>query len=241
LFAHNSRKEIRIMSRNAVEKQTVELFGQYVGSRLLSNRAVVPVRGNKQPAAGIQNYNNGVDLSQPFGPYEGLGVINGPLSGILAVDLDRCDLNPPVDFNVKTSKGGHIYLPWQGERRKTNFAPGVDVLGTGGYSIFTGPGKEFVSPALADPGTVTDWLSSLSPSPMKRIETEDEDRAFTQSVRPDSANRECVYSAKLDALGYPLKVGTIMKTYVSQMRNTQEGARNTMCHRYALEVYRCRG
>lgn len=229
------------MTTTDVQKKTIDLFGSDLGADLLNNKAIVPVRADKQPAAGIRDYNNGVDLNQPFGPYEGLAIINGRLSGIVAVDLDRHDLIPPVDFNVKTNKGGHIYIPWQGERRKSNFAPGVDVLGAGGYSIFTGPGKDFVSPVLADPAAVTDWLSSLSTSPLKRVGTEDKDRGSSQSVVTDSENRECVYKAKLDALGYPLRIDTITKTYVSQMRNTQEGARNTMCHRYALEMYRCGG
>lgn len=76
---------------------------------------------------------------------------------------------------------------------------------------------------------------------MKRIESEDQERDCSQSVGTDSENRECAYKEKLEALGYPLRIDTITKTYVSQMKNTREGVRNTLCHRYALEVYRCGG
>lgn len=246
------------MTDTDIREQTLALFGPELGSKVLTNGAVLPVRANKRPAAGIRGYNNGVDLSAPFGPYDGLAVVNGPLSGIVAVDIDRQDLQPPVDFNVRTSKGGHIWIPWQEERRQPNFIPGVDILGTGGYSIFTGPGKEFISPIFADRDLVMDWLASLSTqsrkttataststststSTLKRAGTGNGARASVQSIVPESETRECVYWEKLAALGFELKVDTITQTYVSQMRNTAEGARNIMCHRYALEVYRCGG
>ncbi|SDM65737.1 hypothetical protein SAMN05660642_03034 [Geodermatophilus siccatus] len=251
----------------AVAQTTIDLLGETLGFHLLGNRAILPVQGNKKPAAGIRNFNNGVDLDQFKGPWAGLAIINGERSGVLVVDIDKPDLAPPVSFNVKTEKGGHIWIPWEGERRQRSFAPGVDILGTGGYAIFSGPGKEFISSAFADRATVWDWLSSLSgqssedpaPAPgtctctstlactctststLKIVGTGNDARAYVQSVVPESENRECVYREKLAALGFDLKVDTITKTYASQMRNTPEGSRNVLCHRYALEVYRCGG
>lgn len=153
------------MSKSEVSKTTIDLFGREVGQRLLDNRVILPVKADKSPAQGFFRYNDGADLDKPFGSYEGLAIINGPLSGIVAVDLDSTDLNPPVELNVRSRKGGHIFLPWQGQKRQTRIAPSVDMLGAGGYSIFTGPGKEFISPKLADPRFVTDWLASLPPPP----------------------------------------------------------------------------
>lgn len=253
--------------KEVVAQTTINLLGETLGLHLLNNRVILPVQGNKKPAAGIRDFNNGVDLNQFKGPWAGLAIINGERSGVLVVDIDRPDLAPPVPFNVKTEKGGHIWIPWQGEPRQHNFVPGVDILGTGGYAIFNGPGKEFISSAFADPAPVWDWLSSLSgqsseepaPAPrtctctstlactciststLKIVGTGSGTRAYDQGVVPESENRECVYREKLAALGYDLRVNTITKTYASQMKNTSEGSRNVLCHRYALEVYRCGG
>jgi hypothetical protein len=243
------------MVKAAVQQKTIELLGPDLGLQLLNSRAILPVQANKQPAAGIRDYNNGVELNKPIGPWAGLAIINGPLSGIVAVDIDRHDLAPPVSFNVKTQKGGHIWIPWQGERRQHNFVPGVDILGTGGYSIISGPDKEFISSVVADRATVINWLSSLlaqslkDPAPaiatttssLKIVEPGNGARESSQSMVPESETRECVYRTRMAALGFDLRVDTITKTYASQMRNTPEGARNAMCHRYALEVYRCGG
>jgi hypothetical protein len=231
------------MSKTSVVKQTIELFGPELGGRLLDRNAIVPVRANKQPAVGIRDYNNGVDLSRPFGPYDGLAIINGAPSGILTVDLDRQDLYPPVDFNVETTKGGHIYLPWSGERRKTNFAPGVDVLGAGGYSIFTGPGRSFVSPAFADATTIDNWLTTLTPHPLKSLSIEDVRRGYEQRVKGESVSRECItpYPDKVRNHGYELRLDTINKTYVTQMRTAPVGTRNERLFIGACELYKCGG
>lgn len=233
------------MTDNNVERiysNTIDCFGEDFGKRLINNSAIVPVDGRKAPARGIHNYNAGVDLSKPFGEYVGLAIVNGPLSNVLAVDLDTYDIKPPVSFNVQTTKGGHIYLPWKGERRKTNFAPGVDILGAGGYSIFWGPGKEFVSPALADTMIVSDWLTTLTPNSMKSLLDEGVRRESKEGVLGESVSRECIatpYPEKVRNHGYELRLETISKTYVTQMRNTKEGSRSDRLYISACQLYRC--
>lgn len=233
------------MTENKIESIysiTIDCFGETFGRQLIDNQAILPVNANKAPAHGIYNHNAGVDLTEPFGNYVGLAIVNGPPSNVLTVDLDKYDPTPPVPFNVRTTKGGHIYLPWQGERRKTNFAPDIDILGAGGYSIFWGPGKQFVSPAIADATDVSDWLATLTPHSLKSLLDESVGRESKERVLGESVSRECIstpYPEKVRNHGFELRTGTIGKTYVTQMRKTQQGARNDRLFISACELLRC--
>ncbi len=134
-----------------IRETTLDRFGTELGEHLLANRAILPTM-DKKPAMDIRGYNGGVDLSQRHGPYNGLAVINGPLSNILVIDFDDSNLNPPAPFNVETTKGGHVYTKWAGQRRKIGIAPGVDLLGQGGYAEFAGAGRHFIRlPSLTRP------------------------------------------------------------------------------------------
>jgi hypothetical protein len=216
-----------------LEQATRACWGD-VADRLLDSQAIVPVSVDKKPT--VPHWRDGVD---PFGDYrfDGLAVVNGARTGITAVDVDEQSLTPPVSFNVQTSKGGHIYVPFGGERRKVRLAPGVDLLAEGGYSIFYGTGKKFISPGLADPDVVYGWLSSLTPTCMD----------WTEGINGGSLQIECkdgvyaTYRAELAEKGYRLEVETIMRGYVSQLRGTPPGQRNSRLFRLAIEVVRVGG
>lgn len=223
-----------------IQKTTRDLFGTDLGQRLLDNQAIIPL-SDKRPARGIVEHNNGVDLSKPFGEYNGLGFLNGPRSGILVVDLDTHDLIPPAPFNVETTKGGHVYTRWDGQPRKTAVAPKVDLLGFGGYTEFAGPGKKFVSPNLAEESVVFGWLGSMSLPSLKGVLGGSTGRGFEESVWGDSKRREyeTAYPDKVRQYGYELRTETIGKRYATAMRRASEGERNTRLFRYGLEVIRC--
>jgi hypothetical protein len=224
-----------------IENVTIDCFGSQLGGTLLQSGAILPVIG-KRPATGISHHNDGVDLSRSYGDFDGLAIINGPLSGILAVDLDDTRLTPPAPFNVVTGKGGHIYTKWDGQRRRIAFAKHVDLLGAGGYCVFFGPGRRFVSANLADSSSVVQWLGKLSPHHLKSLSGDSEGRASTQGVKTESVGREYkhgAYAQKLDWHGYELRVENISKRYASAMSNAEEGTRNDRLYRYSLEVYRC--
>ncbi|WP_157944064.1 bifunctional DNA primase/polymerase [Blastococcus atacamensis] len=186
----------------------------------------------------IPGWQRGVDPDRDLGAFNGLAILNGEASGVTTIDLDTTDLMPPVNFNVRTAKGGHIYIPWNQHRRWVGFAPKVDLLGAG-YAVFFGPGKSFLSPDLADPSIMDPWLQSLNPSYLMRVESESPSSECRKSVSTEGVDRECMYKDKLQALGYPLRTDTISKTYASQVRNASEGERNDRLYRSALEVIRC--
>lgn len=219
-----------------IRETTLDCFGSELGQYLLDNKAVVPVREKR---AFIKGWQHGVDPDGRYGAFDGLAVINGARSGILTVDIDSLDISPPAPFNVRTTHGGHIYLPWEGEKRQIDFVASIDLLGTGGYAVFAGQGKTFLHHNLADRAKVTDWLSSFKPPPLKGMKTVGYASGFLQLVKPVSVDSECRYKEKLEELGYFLELETISKQYASQMRNTPEGVRNKTCHRLALEVIRC--
>ncbi len=220
---------------DSIRQATIECFGPDLGRHLLDNRAILPVWGKVCKVPGWQY---GIDPDGEYGGHDGLAILNGPRSGIATIDIESVDVHPPVGFNVRTAKGGHIYMPWSGHRRLPAFAAKIDVLGAG-YAVFFGPGKTFLHAKLATPAVMDPWLQSLNPSYLKRVETEGSDSESRQEVPTEGVDRECMYKKKLADLGYPLRVDTISKTYASQVRNAAEGERNTRLYRSAIEVIRC--
>jgi hypothetical protein len=168
-----------------IEQTTIDCFGVELGNKLLRKQAIIPTL-DKKPAPGVKDYNKGVPLDRLY-KADGIGVINGPLSGICTYDLDSKSLVPPAPFNVESKKGGHIYVPWSDQARSIGAADHVDVLGRGGYSVFHSPNHSFKHSLFADPAVMQSWLDSLSASPlMKRVATENGDRVSAESV-----DREC--------------------------------------------------
>lgn len=219
----------------SIRETTLACFGPRLGNHLLASRAVLPV---VDKVCHIPGWPRGVDPDGDFGEFNGLAILNGEKSGLTTIDIDSMDVVPPLDFNVRTSKGGHIYIPWKQHKRWIGLAPKVDLLGAG-YAAFFGPGKSFISPALADPAVMDSWLQSLNPSYLMRVEAGSLDSESLKSVLTEGVDRECMYKDKLEALGYPLRRDTISKTYASQVRNAREGERNDRLYRSALEVIRC--
>ena len=217
------------------QETALDLFGSELGSHLIRNKAVLPVQG-KIPAGGIKGWPNGVDLDRAY-DFDGLAIINGERSGITCYDLDSRDLIPPVSPNVETAKGCHLYTPWEGERRLIRKAPGVDLLGQGGYSIFWGKGKDFKDNNLADASVVRSWFNSLVPI-TSNVVSPSSTNAWNMGIN-GILTIGAEYSRLMDEKGYKLELDWIANNYAGTMKRVETGKRNNELFRYAVEIVRC--
>ena len=71
----------------------------------------------KHPKAAITGWPDGFDSTVEI-RFHSLGLLVGPKSGITVWDIDRHDLTPPVEPNVTTANGYHVYTAHDGEARR---------------------------------------------------------------------------------------------------------------------------
>lgn len=217
-----------------LEEITKRLFGDDA-DRLLQAHAIIPLIDQSKPKAGMVGWRDGFDPAREV-QFHSLGLLVGERSGITVWDADTHDLTPPVDPNVKTAKGWHIYTPHQNESRAIKPVAGLDVLGNRGFAIFYGRNKEFLHPRLADSKVMTDWFNTLDqkspPIPSRDIE---------QSHRAESKSRviEQSYCEFLETQGYVLDHESVRNQYVKTMGSVEEGSRNVTLYRYTREMARC--
>ncbi len=116
-------------------------------------------------------------------PDANIGILTGPESGILALDVDgkqgeeslielgRRGCRLPDTFNVRTGGGGqHFYFLWlEGadvRNSQGKIAPGLDIRGRGGYAVappsLHGSGERYeVNESAIPPVPGPEWLLSL--------------------------------------------------------------------------------
>jgi hypothetical protein len=225
----------------AIERITREYFGTYADI-LFENAAVLPVNG-KLP---VTTWGDGVDPSTylNLGGWKGLAILTGSRSGITAYDVDDPNLDPPVPYNVLSKRGGHIYVPWRGERSTIGRVPKIDVKGEGGYVVFYGPEKTFKTPVLADPSFLYDWYESLyqeellsythnASSPV--IQPSDVDTDIdNKDTGPDAYN----YLDDVAHHGLRVDVDEWLRRALIAVSTRKEGKRGWTLFRLALEAAR---
>jgi hypothetical protein len=135
---------------------------------------VMPVK-DKKPQVSWSEF---IDRAQTpeekaaFSGAETLGVITGPVSRIIVLDddggLDADRMRAlPRTWTAKTPRGGrHYYFKWSSSldskvTTKTGILPGVDIRGQGGYVVFYGFERLYLSTPLASP---PQWLIDLLPN-----------------------------------------------------------------------------
>lgn len=151
-----------LRARPTLGEITRDCFGDDLGGLLLQNGAVVPLTDPDRPKACILRGVLKDGWHDPdFADFHGLAIICGPRSGITVWDFDDLDLlGPPIEPpNVLTTKGCHVYAVFDGERRKINVVPGLDVLGEGGIAVFHAPGaKEFIHPNILEADLIYKYM-----------------------------------------------------------------------------------
>jgi len=211
---------------------TQQCFGD-AADRLLEARAILPLNDQKNPkACRIPRWQEGVDPYIHW-RFHSLAVLTGQRSDLTVWDFDGA--KPPIATpNVVTTKGAHVYTKWDKEGRRIGAAPGLDVLGEGGYAIFYGPDKTFVHPRLSP----REPLQALLPSSLewnKEIVLKDSTKGWHKGM----VLKDGTYNDEVVRAGYCLDTEAISRGYVYKMLNTAEGKRNHMLFRYAIECSRC--
>jgi hypothetical protein len=209
------------MTTNQLKEITKQCFGDYAET-LLDNWAVLPLNrtsDGKQDKIAPKGWNKGYDPDRNP-EFHSLAIINGEGSGITAVDVDTPDLPAPVPPNVITGKGYHLYKTWDGEDRKIGVRDGVDLLGTGGYSIFYGKNKDFKHAGLylaSDLSSLLDITSSITGQNLEELR-----RTKEELTTPDLE----AYTEMLRAAGYELDMEMIETRLMLTSKKVSEGNRN---------------
>lgn len=117
-------------------------------------------------------------------PWDGVGIVTGPVSGILVLDVDgsegEAELNKrghPITPMARTGSGGlHLYFrhPEAELRTGIRVAPGLDVKARGGYVVAPpslGPNGQpyewIIGPEEVDLADPPEWLSQLLMEPRR--------------------------------------------------------------------------
>jgi putative DNA primase/helicase len=144
-------------------------------------------RNSKEPnLTELAPYLNRAATKEELGSWSwpGVGIVTGPLSGILVLDVDgpegETELKKhghPITPMVRTASGGlHLYFRHPDAEIRTGIrvAPGLDVKASGGYVVAppsVGPnGKPYewlVSLEDAEPADPPDWLMELLERPKR--------------------------------------------------------------------------
>lgn len=209
-------EELTGASHNRLVEVTEECFGEYA-AHLLATNSVLPLNRTDNLKAAAAGWNKGYE-SDRNPEFHSLAIINGERSGITVIDVDRVDLGSPVPPNVLTSKGFHLYKTWEGESRRTGIQQGIDLLGTGGYSIFYGKDKQFKH---ADLYTWED-LSSLLDAPLPTGQNVEEPRR----TKEEPTTLFPTYAEMVEGKGHRLDMKMIEKRLLLTSRNASEGNRN---------------
>lgn len=217
-----------------LQEITKQKFGDHAQG-LLDAHAIIPLIDQKNPKAGIKNWDHGYDPERPVN-FHSLAVLTGARSGITVWDIDSSDLTPPVDPNVQTVKGSHVYTPHAGEARKIKVIDGLDLLGDNGYAIFYGPGKSFLHPDLADLEVMNDWVKSLQQN-ASIPPCRDDEQGYEAGLK--SRVIEQGYCEFLETQGYVLDKEAVRNQYVKTLPGVPEGTRNQTLYRYTREMVRC--
>ena len=186
--------------------------------------AVVPVDKEKTPR--ISRFNNWSKPPQPATindwlrrfANDNIGIVTGPASNITVVDVDNVEDraaaierfgNPP--FEVRTSRGMHLYYRYNGEKCQRLDDLAVDIKGAGGYVV--GPHSihkdgsvyEIVRGSLADLETLPTILDgAIQPTKRELGKRRTFDGGVREGERNDALFDFCMRQAHhvdhLDAL-----------------------------------------
>lgn len=200
-----------------------DLTKRYMGDfapQLLAIGAVVPIvitkNGKKQP---IAKWKQPIDPDYPW-VFDALAIKTGAPSGITVIDYDD---RVPDDPNVITSRGGHIYVEWDGDRNRQRVGgAAVDIRGSGGIAVFYSPYHQVRSLDLHRRQEYSDLLDTHS-SYLPRVSNN------TRNLEKENVWEYCSpeqYRAKVHGAGYKIDVLWAGKALASQVANAVPGTRH---------------
>jgi hypothetical protein len=154
-----------------------------------AKRPLISWQEYQQRRASLDEIQNWINIY----PKRDIGVVTGPISQILVLDIDGEDgelslrgFNLPVTWTVKTKRGWHYYFRWTSTldgkvTTKAGVKPGVDVRGEGGYVVappsagYNGtPYRWHRAPDVTPLAVPPEWLVNLLPAKGSNLQTANE-------------------------------------------------------------------
>lgn len=206
---------------------TREHLGTYA-EQALQNGAVVPLN-NKKPVTKWGQY---INPEKPYA-FDGIAVKTGRDSGLTVVDYDAM---MPDNANVKTRRGGHVWLPWDNDRTKHYSKDNIDVCGSGALAIFHSQNHHVLHTVLANRSDYTSLLfHNVDVDVLGSICSSIYNPYLKEDVRLCVTLREG-YLDKVKTAGYDIDVDRVIDALAKQVASAPAGARNTTLYRNLCQV-----
>lgn len=203
---------------NLLVESTKRAFGDNA-QRLLDSGSIMPITEHKTPALR-GTWKSPTDPSQFKGKsHYGYAVKTGSGSGLTAVDFDGLII--PHEYNTRTQRGFHTWVPYQeGDQNRVNInGSKVDIRGDGGYIIFNSPAHSVVEITLRNRDDFIEWLSPIS------LHTDTS--MFVYLWCGDYVQSEVhPYVRDVERHGYKIDLAWVSAALASQLRSTAPGSRN---------------
>lgn len=197
-----------------------ECLGEFA-DRAIQNGAVVPLTDKKKPLVKWGSY---VDPHKDYA-FGAIAVKTGHLSGLTVIDYDS---EFPSVSNVKTKRGGHVWVSWDNDRTRQYRDAHIDIRGSGGLAVFHSQNHKVLHRVLADRSDYTSLLSSptsTTTASNSKYQKREEGTAW-EYVTPRASYLETVSEA-----GYEIDVERAVDALAKQVAAAQEGSRNITLYR----------
>jgi biotin operon repressor len=223
-FQHEN-EEVRGRIMTALIEITQERLGPYA-EQALANGAVVPLR-NKKP---ITKWGKYIDPTEDYS-FDGLAIKTGKASGLTVVDYDA---EFPAESNVRTRRGGHVWLPWDNDRTRHYRNDHIDVCGSGALAVFHSPTHQVLHTGLADRSRYSTLLYGE-----KELTSTVSINSSSKRVKKDAwvyVTPQGEYLQKVESAGYSIDVEKVTQALAKQVASTPEGSRNLTFFRNLNQV-----
>ncbi|MBL45733.1 MAG: hypothetical protein CMN71_13715 [Sphingomonadaceae bacterium] len=172
-----------------------------------------------------------------------IGVVCGPISGIMVLDIDSDEasafvetLELPPTPAVTTARGKHLYFryPAKGLRNATKIeGVPLDARGDGGYVVGAG--------SIHPDGTVYEWEITPQECDFAELPPEVLERLFSQKTPKKTAiatrgSTVRVESEFVEAGKFATYLNVHLNEVMEALRETQEGGRNEALNRGAFSI-----
>jgi hypothetical protein len=160
-------------------------------------------------AHGLKDASRGTETIREWWnlwPDANIGIVTGPESGILALDVDgkqgeesligmeRRGFHLPDTYTVHTGGGGHhLYFLWPKSadvrNSQSKIAPGLDIRGQGGYvvappSLHLSGARYEINESAIPPTSCPEWLLSLTREPQRALDRQSAPTAGAVASKP---------------------------------------------------------
>lgn len=228
---------------------TLRTLGDELGGELLRRGAVHPIYGADRKKPGFPRHNEPW-LDHEVNDFLALGLNAGDQSGLTVWDIDSHDLKPPLQPNVLTRRGCHLWTPYRRERHQQAGVPHLDVRSNGNVVFWTDTGdKEVLTTTLADPAVVHTFWEQLAGKPIGINGEECIGTSTPNSLGEGKGTStyafeglllpRAPYVDEVASRGWSLDLNFIANGAQGHVERSREGNRNQVLYRQCLGLIQC--